>query len=173
MMVERWLIVFWDIVMLIVAIFILAVILYIACSFIALILKKDKVFDRSDEYKRARMLIFVLCLCLSAAYVTMKEYWGTDTIYSFFSKNEFETRYYVHLFPEGSKSKNYLVPADLIVKGNEIGIKRVYWPNGGYTDFGNYDNYDCEEFYMEGHVTLKDNQGREWEVVLTKAKVKK
>lgn len=134
---------------------------------------KKKSYEKVFESKKERIAVYLLCFLLSVVYVTMKEYWGTDTIYSFFSKNEFETRYYVHLFPEGSKSKNYLVPADLIVKGNEISIKRVYWPNGGYTDFGNYDNYDCEEFYMEGHVTLKDNQGREWEVVLTKAKVKK
>lgn len=154
---------------------ILSLVLIAAYVFIRLAIcsiKKES-YEKVFESKKERIAVYLLCFLLSVAYITMKEYWGTDTIYSFFSKNEFETRYYVHLFPEGSKSKNYLVPADLIVKGNEIGIKRVYWPNGGYTDFGNYDNYDCEEFYMEGHVTLKDNQGREWEVVLTKAKVKK
>lgn len=150
---------------------ILAVALALILSAICLILKKD--IAKIVDTKRRGFVAYIFCLLLAVSYITMKRYWGTNTIGSFFSREEFETQYYVQLFPEGSESKNYLVPADLIVKGNEIGIKRVYWPNGGYTDFGNYDNYDCEEFYMEGHVTLKDNQGREWEVVLTKAKVKK
>lgn len=125
-------------------------------------------FNTKFTYK-----VIVALIAAVAALSIFTYYYGSDTIGSVFRKYEFQTQYYVHLFPEGSKSKNYLVPADLHIKGETIALEKVYWPNGGHTDFGNYDNYDCEEFYMEGHVTLKDNQGREWEVVLTKVKVKK
>lgn len=134
---------------------------------------KKESYEKVFESKKERIAVYLLCFLLSVVYVTMKEYWGTDTIYSFFSKNEFETRYYVHLFPEGSKSKNYLVPADLYVYDDNIIIKKVYWPNGGYTTFDRFGDMNQQDFYLEGHTSIEDDEGREWTIVLTKNKVKK
>lgn len=110
---------------------------------------------------------------ISMAYITMKEYWGSETIGSFFSKTEFRTQYYVQLFPEGSKSKNYIVPADLIVNEDSIFIEGVHWPNGGYTSFDRFGDMNAQDFYIHGHITIPDDEDREWTIVLTKKKARK
>lgn len=101
------------------------------------------------------------------------EYFGNDTIYSVFSRNEFHTQYYVQLFPEESKSKNYLVPADLIVNGESIWIEKVYWPNGGYTTFDRFGDMDGEEFYLNKHINIQDDEDRYWTIILTDIKVQR
>lgn len=127
-----------------------------------------KVLDTGKE----RIAVYVMCFLLSVSYVTMKEYWGNDTIGSFFSRNEFQTQYYVHLFPEGSDSKNYLVTADLHVYDDNIAISKVYWSSGGYTTFDDYGSMDSQDLYLEGHINIPDDEGIYWTIVLTDNKVK-
>ena len=164
----------WDIVMILGASIILMLLLAIAYMFIVFVWRSiiGKSAEGLFETRKKRITVYIICYLLSISYITMKEYWGTNTIGSFFSKDNFEAQYYVQLFPEDSKSKNYLVPADISKNEYGIGVDRVYWPNGGYTDFGNYDNNNCKELYKEGSTTLKDNQGRYWKIVLTRRKIK-
>ncbi|HBY21672.1 MAG TPA: hypothetical protein DEG71_11850 [Clostridiales bacterium] len=115
----------------------------------------------------------VVMIAVFATLSVYTYYWGSNTIGSVFSRNEYDTKYYVQLFPEGSESKNYLVPADLHVDQYGIAIDKVYWPNGGYTTFGNYDSNDTQEFYDNKRVTLKDDEDREWIIILTDKKVTK
>ena len=121
--------------------------------------------------KKEKIIVYLLCFLLSISYVTMKKYWGTNTIGSFFSKSEFNTQYYVHIFPEGSESKNYFLPADLYIQGKSIAVEKIYWSTGGYSSFSDYDNFDTEGFYSEGIIRLTDNQGRKWTIFLTDKKV--
>lgn len=148
---------------------ILAVALALILSAICLILKKD--IAKIVDTKRRGFVAYIFCLLLAVSYITMKRYWGTNTIGSFFSREEFETQYYVQLFPEGSESKNYLVPADLWFRDGGLVLIKVYWPDGGFTTFYNNGDADAEEFYEFGQDTMFDDEGREWLIVLTDKKI--
>lgn len=139
--------------------------IYIAFFIIFSIFKKDNLFS----IRSFSVYILIVSYLLGLGYLTMKEYWGSDTIGSFFSKYEYSAKYYVYLFPEGSKSKNYKVPAEFHVNGKAASIYQIKWPNGGYTVF---DSDELEELYNRESIHLYDSDDRYWTVVLTDEKVK-
>jgi len=103
----------------------------------------DGILSKGKRY----IIVYIICFSLSVMYVTMKDYWGSDTIGSFFSKYTFDTQYYVQLFPKNSKSKNYLVPAELHIDEDRIYIYKVTWPDGGYSTFDTFGDMDPQEFF--------------------------
>lgn len=119
--------------------------------------------------KKEKILVYGMCFLISVGYLTMKDYWGSNTIGSFFSRNEFEAQYYVNIFPEDSKSKNYRLIADVHqYDGNTIFLKKVYWPNGGYSTFEDLGDGLCFEYA----TSWIDDNKRVWRVELTHDKVK-
>lgn len=116
--------------------------------------------------------LITISIIASTSYISMKAFWGTDTIGSFFSKYEYDTKYYVQLFPENSESKNYYVPAELHVKENRLSIKRAYWPEKGYTTFYKNGNDDSYDFYSTKITSLTDDKGKRWYVILSDEKAK-
>jgi len=73
---------------------------------------------------------------------------GNEQVGSFFEKDDYEAKYFVNLFPEKDKTKNYRLVADIEKDTVCIKISRdereceityylrkVYWPNGGYFSF--------------------------------------
>lgn len=119
--------------------------------------------------KKEKILVYGMSFLISVGYLTMKDYWGTNTIGSFFSRNEFEAQYYVNIFPENSKAKNYRLVADIHqYDSGIIFLKKVYWPNGGYStfdDLGDGLNFEYETRWI-------DNNEKVWRVELTRDKVK-
>jgi hypothetical protein len=129
----------------------------------------NKFNDITSEFLRSFLLF--LSFCLLFLYFNMKDYWGNDTIGSFFSKYKYQTEYYVQLFPENSDSKNYLVSAELEIDSDSIYIIRVKWPNEGYTNF-DIENQQPEKFYRNKKITYTDDQNRNWTIILTNSKSK-
>lgn len=104
--------------------------------------------------------------------------YNSTQIGSFFEKSEYTEYYYVHLFPEYSQSKNYLVKAKIRANIEDYGpedgserhyhIEEAYFPNGGKITFNEYG--DFETLRLEKKIYAKDDSGGEWEVVLTSNK---
>lgn len=152
---------------------ILAAFLYVASNFLIRIVFKslDKDFSKFEDNKLANVVVIALCLCLSVYYSGSKLFWGNNTIGDFLSKNEFDTQYYVQMFPDKDSVTNYYVPADLHVIGGEICIDKVYWPDGSHTTFYEWGASYADVLFSRKRVTLPDDEGVEWNIVLTEKKV--
>lgn len=104
--------------------------------------------------------------------------YNSTQIGSFFEKSEYAEYYYVHLFPEDSQSKNYLVKAKIRANIEDYGpedgnerhyhIEEAYFPNGGKITFNEYG--DFETLKLEQKIYTKDDNGAEWEILLTAKK---
>lgn len=114
--------------------------------------------------------------------------YGDEIIGSYFEKSEYNTQYYVNVFPDDEGSKNYRLPAEIHVYseteegetsedrfGQEhtetyttkyIIIEKAFWPNGGYLDFD-----DCQ-LEIGDKVLCSDQEGRDWYIELTNEKVR-
>jgi hypothetical protein len=94
---------------------------------------------------------------------------------SWFERSRYTTEIYVNLFPDGSESKNYRVPAlieadfDEYDDGERTDSYRVYrlrhvtFPNGGRASFDNND----ETLKLGKRVSVRDDESRWWRVELT------
>lgn len=123
-------------------------------------------------------LFLVTCLLFFSKH-TYSRINGDQAFNSFFEKPEYHTKYYVNLFPETSKSKNYRLVADIHVYEEEeeyddksylykvISIEKVYFNNGGYLYFD-----DCRLEVGEKTYCI-DQKGRGWYIELTNIKVKR
>jgi hypothetical protein len=73
---------------------------------------------------------------------------------AFHEKTDYSAKVYVNVFPDGDKSKNYKLPADMSKVSDDGGaaynIEKVYWPNGGYFEFD-----DCEADMNSSTKVLK------------------
>lgn len=78
-------------------------------------------------------------------------------------------QYYVNLFPKLDSQKNYRVPALIYTDEDGITISVVYWSNGGETTF--YNSY--EKLIPGEKVEIKDDEGKEWFIEMTKERVEK
>lgn len=94
-------------------------------------------------------------------------FWGTKEIGALFeAPRPYEAKYYVYLFPDGGKAKNYKVIADIEVdsicvddgEGNSgcydaYYLKKAYFTNGGYVEFDECDiaepNPYCNDMHDE------------------------
>lgn len=109
----------------------------------------------------------------------ISRFWGKEEIGSFFeAPRPYNARYYVNLFPDGEKSKNYKMPADLTVDemcendgdGNSgcyrlILLDKAYFSNGGSVSFD-----DCH--LEEEKPSCFDDDGKYWKIEFNKEKVK-
>ncbi len=98
-------------------------------------------------------------LILSLVVFTFTNFFGNEDINSIFCKNELKFKGYVYAFPDDTKDKNYRLKADMYKDGNDYGVDRIYFYNGGYIDFES-----CEEGNKDGYgfycTPLKDE--RNW-----------
>ena len=148
---------------------ILSILLVIVVGFITILFNKPNFLDN----KKNAIIVILICFILSISYLTMKEYWGTDTIGSFFSQSKYTTKYLVSMRQNSNNNlKEYRVPAEILVSGNRAALYRVFWPNGGYTTFNNYGDDLAYEFYKYKIIDITDDTDREWTIVLTTEKVK-
>jgi len=62
-------------------------------------------------------------------------FWGYQEIGKFGEKRNYTTQYWVYLQPESAGAKNYRVIADIKRQIPNYYLLKVYWPNGGHSDF--------------------------------------
>lgn len=113
-------------------------------------------------------LVFVLGLAFGSTR------FGVKRIGALFERSEYRTRYYVLMYPDSERSKNYKLPAEIDVDSNEnedgsyrqVNLVRVFFPNGGAVYF----NGD-ESLEFGKKVTCWDGDGKEWRVELIDQKV--
>lgn len=134
--------------------------------------------DVSNYPSRQFYIIAVpLLFILIFGFMTMKTYWGSDTIGTVFSRSDFKTSYYVNVSEEITHAKNYRLKADITVfsEGNQFSIgyiilDKIYFPNGGYITFKNTD-YHVTTLETNAIILFTDDKGKEWNIELTNEKV--
>lgn len=105
-----------------------------------------------------------------------------DRIGSFYENNEYTAKYFVNVFPENGKSKNYRVVAEIRASYNEYWeedqdgnshpeYERVYYLNKVYFDNSHTLDFDEEELELNKRTLVRDNNGKSWYVELTDKKV--
>ncbi|MBO6273314.1 hypothetical protein J6O48_11120 [bacterium] len=100
-------------------------------------------------------ILFVFSLILFC----LTEKSGNQNINSIFCKREFDFKGFVYAFPDGTKTKNYRLKADMYKDGDKYGIYTLYFNNGGCIDFDSCEdgNKNGDDFYC---IPTKDN--RDW-----------
>jgi hypothetical protein len=140
---------------------------------------KDK--EKKEKYKMHVGWGIILLVCVSSVFINR---FGSTNIGSPIEKSEYSAKYYIHLYPENSKSRNYKVPAlissEMIERDDEPServyhLEKVFWPNGRVLTFYEYkDNVTCGEdgLQLGKKTTYQDDMGRYWQVELTNQKVR-
>ena len=108
-------------------------------------------------------LVFVLGLAFGSTR------FGVKKIGALFERSEYRTRYYVLMYPDYERSKNYKLPAEIEVSTSEdedgsykeVSLLRVFFPNGNIVFF----NGD-ESLEFGRKVMYWDSNGKEWGVEL-------
>ena len=122
--------------------------------------------DLDKMTKKRKIAVFMICFILTSGYLTMKQYWGSDTIGSFFAKNDFTTTYYVNAFEERNNAKNYRLKAEIEVENGMPYPYRVYFPNGGYLYFEIDKGWD-EPLVVGEQMSYSDQNDKRWYLELT------
>lgn len=143
--------------------------------------------------KRGVILCEIILLLGIIFYPPIFERLGNTNIGSFFEKESYEEQYFVYIRESGNKSKSYKVKADILksnyghpsweddgeetydIHGNGYFIKKVYWSNGGYLNFEDYDHwgYPTENQIYPGKETLcYDSNDDGYYIFLTNEKVR-
>lgn len=113
---------------------------------------------------------------------------GDEIIGSYFEKSEYTTKYYVNVFENEDRAKNYRLPAEIHIyietdsedveddrfgysssrsySEKHIVLKKIFWPNGGFSYF---DDCDLE---LEHKILCTDQNDNELYIELTNQKVK-
>ncbi len=147
--------------------------------------KQNKVNEKSSSIV---MLIITIILCFLWGKNSYIRNYGNEELGSFFEKNEYYSKYFVVLEETDNDFESYNLPADIHVStktedsdsyydyyGLEqtqtqdtkyIKILKVYFPNGDTLIFSK-----CE-FEFGDEVTCIDQKGKEWNVKITREKVK-
>jgi hypothetical protein len=145
-----------------------AAILALPILAVYLYLKKTKRWNEKTQKMLAiDGLIFVLVLVLGSSY------FGVKRIGAPFERREYRTRYYVLMYPNIDRSKNYKVPAEVHVytEGDEeteyrrVDLLRVFFPNGNVVGL----NMD-ESLEFDKKLRGVDGYGQEWGIELTRQK---
>lgn len=100
--------------------------------------------------------------------ITIRTKFGSTNIGGLFERLNYTENYYVNLFPENAKSKNYKVEAEIEKTDGEYYLIEAHFPNGGYLTF--YDSLYWEPLKLNGKVYLIDDSGKGWNVELTSQK---
>lgn len=97
------------------------------------------------------MGVAVICVI---AFFPLRSFFGTKTLGSFFQRSRYSVQYYVYLQSPDDQAKSYKVKADITKDtwsydsgddggstsgGNIYSLDKVYWPDGGYSEF-----QDCD-----------------------------
>lgn len=89
---------------------------------------------------------------------------------SSFERSRYKTEVYVNLFPEGSESKNYRVPA--LIEADYSDDRRIYrlwhvtFPNGGRVSFDDSDAM----LELGEQIGARSNDGRWWRIEMTRVR---
>ena len=139
-------------------------------------LKTEKINITTN--KKVAIFCFICVLCTIPGIIS-KTPLGSTQIDSIFEKPEYREQYYIYMYPKESASKNYKLEADIYSnlteyednKVREYFIEKAYFPNGGYLTFEN--NLGMTSLEIDKKVSITDDKDKDWEIVLTKEKVKK
>lgn len=121
------------------------------------------------------IITWLLIKIISAKY-------GNEVIGSFFERSDYTTQYWVYLQANITSTKNYRVKGDIervsMDDGSENGdgsyeggsddyyLRKVYWDNGGYTEFDD----DCDLYGAistpKGYATCFDNDSNNYQIRL-------
>ncbi|MBI3633848.1 MAG: hypothetical protein HY226_06210 [Candidatus Vogelbacteria bacterium] len=126
--------------------------------------------SREQEEKRARLykIVAILIFCTIGLYL-IRDYVGVHEISSALEvRRSYYVSYYINLFPDQEKAKNYRIRGDLYVqwKDNErtIYLEKAHFANGGFVTFES-----CEvDVKKPKHCVDQENRG--WYIELTKQK---
>lgn len=136
----------------------------------------------SKEEKKlilAKKLVVIMVFIGIAYQTILVSPFASERIGSVFEKAEYTTYYWVNMFPENSLTKNYQVKAKIHVftdsdedySERRYEIEEAYFPDGGTITF--YE-YGCDEFLkINERVAIRDDQKRDWDIVLLDIKAKK
>jgi hypothetical protein len=140
----------------------------------------------------------ILFLLFTFGKASFTRNFGDEIIGDFFQKPDYVSKYYVNVFPENDKIKNYRVPDDIHVcspteidgMNNElinenifacqskyIVLQTIYWTDGDQINFYDADHFtvNCSEepkLTVGTKVYCIDSNDKEWDIELTKEKVK-
>lgn len=135
--------------------------------------------DKLKEYHKVNKVLKGAIIIGLLYGITLYSPLASETIGGIFEKSEYTTNYYVNLFPENSETKNYLVKAQIHVFTEEYDedtyervyrLEEAYFPNGRKITFYNYG--DSESLSLNKKVSLKDDSGQYWDIVLTPQRYK-
>lgn len=136
---------------------------------------KDEEFNiKFNKYS----IFWGICIVCAIINIIPNTYLGSTQINSIIEKNQYKEKYYVYMYPEGNENKYYKLKADIYSQVSiydeyserEYFIEKAYFPNGGYITFNN--SFDFNSLKVEEKSSIHDDEGKYWEIVLTKDKVK-
>ncbi|MDP4182051.1 MAG: hypothetical protein Q8942_13305 [Bacillota bacterium] len=117
--------------------------------------------------------MFIVITIVGIIYGGVLYVFGNTQIGSVFEKEKYSEIYYVNMFPDNSKSKNYKVKAEIMVSGGVLDrnftINKAYFSNGGYITF--YNNLYEFDIDIGKNIDITDDKGRDWKIELTTQKV--
>lgn len=131
-------------------------------------------YSHKNGFKEKTTLIltyFTLAVSILACFLFESynaKYYGNQ-IGSLFEQGEYEATYYVNLFENENRAKNYRVVAEIYRTEGKYTLISVQWPNGGELTF--YDtgwDYPVKPYEK---IEVKDDNGETWFVELTKDRV--
>ena len=142
------------------------------------------VFDFLDPYgnehrkkieKTITHIVAISGAILTPLCFTVKTTWGNNTIGSIFCKNDFTAYYFVEV-ESYDLERAYVLPAKIHSfndpdAGRVNKVEKVYWPNGGYLYFGDYD-YMANTLPIGEEAYLTDQDGEKWFVEITNKKIR-
>ncbi len=109
-------------------------------------------------------IIVIVILVLAHRY-----FFGVTIPGAFYERDaNYTTKIYVLLSPQDSQSKNYRVPADVEKNDSGYSLTKVYWPDGGTSEFS-----DCSvNPPPRGDFCNPDGSDTGYKILLTKDVVK-
>jgi hypothetical protein len=134
------------------------------------VIKNFKSIDNeNDEFKlfsKLGMVLFSIGIIWGTIEIIKYTPYGSKQVGSIVEKYEYTTEYYVNLFPEDAKAKNYRVKAEIRAESGLYYLECVTMPNGGKIYFDPFDSLVLNE-----KVKQFDVNDRLWYVELINKKV--
>jgi hypothetical protein len=137
--------------------------------------ENKNLFQKIGGAEGVIIIVFVLFSIFALTKPFISKHWGVKEIGHFYeAPMPYTTKYYVYLFEENNKAKNYKLTADITVDRESdgdlgwttINLEKVYFSNGGFLYF--------ENCFLEGKKDIADQcddqNGVNWTVEFKKEK---
>ena len=116
-------------------------------------------------------ILVILAIAWIAAELLSSRY-GYKEIGVRYERREYSTQYWVYLQPDNAETKNYRVKGDIERFAESDGdlsyavyaLSRVYWEDGGYTEFDDCDITEATD--KDKHAYCMDSEGKGYDVRL-------